>query len=569
MLVKPGQILMGKYRFERIIGRGGIGLVAKAHHLHLNETVAIKFLLPKAAKDEEVVKRFIREGQAAVKLKSEHVCRVLDVGMMDNGSPYMVMEYMAGTDLRRLLKSHNKIHPNAAVDFILQACAALGEAHSLGVVHRDVKPANLFITSRTDGSDVLKVLDFGISKVQDAAQEDITHAHTLLGTPAYMSPEQMRTPKDVDGRTDIWSLGVVLYELLSGGRPFRGEAFSELCLQVVSDPVPQIPNADELPPGLNDIVMTCLVKDLEGRYQNVAELSAALAPFAADRDQAVSLVQRTSRSLQVPILPPDLITGSHISRNASLDSQQSRISHQSLVSHQSHISRQSQSHISRSSGGSHASHVSELSDADLISYDSHISHHSSPSVSSTGSGSTLGQGLGQVVAPKAPPKRRRVWWLAALVLLFMASVGVVVLFGSPKTGSAENSAAPTPSNQPPSAPADSAATDSSTDETTDNGTATVTDNGTAATTDNGTDEATDETTTASAKSADAGVGGDDSSGTADDGDGHSGEETTVAKNTDDPQGDSTTAKPKKKKKKKRKKPTDDGDDDESFLDSRN
>lgn len=534
MLVKPGQILLGKYRFERVIGRGGIGLVAKAHHLHLDESVAIKFLLPQAAKDKEVVKRFIREGQAAVKLKSEHVCRVLDVGMMDNGSPYMVMEYMAGIDLRRLLKKHTKIHPNAAVDFLLQACAALGEAHSLGVIHRDIKPANLFITTRTDGSDILKVLDFGISKVQDTAQEDITHAHTLLGTPAYMSPEQMRTPKDVDGRTDIWALGIVLYELLSGTRPFRGDAFSELCLQVVSDPVPPMEGV-ELPPGLADVVMHCLQKPLEDRFQNVAALSSALAPYAADPDQAISLVQRTSRSLQVPILPPDLLTGSHISRNAVLtDSQNSRLS-------RSHISQHS--------------HISQLSSNALITHDSQISvQPGQNSAFGTGSGSTLGQGLGQVVTP-VKPKRRRVWWLAALLLLFMAGVGFVVISGSPKTGAAEKSASPvkpaiddpTRRDTPPGDPGDKIPDDGT--DSTENGIA----DGSSAT------------------GGDAGVAEGDS-------DGGLGEtEVTVTVTTpDNPPGDSAgkvdkvTKKNKNKKKKRRKKnETDDGDDDDDFLDSRN
>lgn len=427
---------MGKYRIDRVIGRGGIGLVLKAHHLHLNEPVAIKVLLPRSAADDEVVRRFQREAQAVVKLKSEHVCRVQDIGRLDNGAPYMVMEYMAGYDLRYMLKKHQRLDARISVDFIIQACAALGEAHALGIIHRDIKPGNLFIAQRHDGSPMLKILDFGISKVENTSGEEITHADTVLGTPAYMSPEQMRAPRTVDSRTDIWSLGVVLYELIGGTRPFRGQSFSDLCIKIVSEPVPPIPVS--VSPGLHEAVMRALRKDREARYQNVAEMSAAFAPFSGDQSQAVSLSQRTSRALQVPVLPPDKLTGSHASINTPISqisqiSQISVISESNLISENTPIS-QSGASLDSSSGayappnpdtGSHPSLEQPLLDSSPFS----------------GDGSTLGEGRGQVVVAAEKPRRRRALFIASLLLLVLAGAAFIVLSG-PKTGSTKKSVAP-------------------------------------------------------------------------------------------------------------------------------
>jgi serine/threonine protein kinase len=297
MAVEPGQVLLEKYRIERILGEGGMGTVARAHHVHLDQPVAIKFLLSEFLANDEIVRRFLREARTAVKLESEHVCRVLDVGRLDGGAPYIVLEFLQGRDLGDLLRAEGPLPPGVAVNFVLQACEALAEAHRLGIVHRDLKPDNLFITQRADGSALLKVLDFGISKVQSTIQESITYTHTVLGTPAYMSPEQMRSAKHVDARTDIWATGVVLYQLLSGNLPFRERSYSALCLQVVCEPAPpmQVP----LPPGLEQVVARCLEKDPGLRYQNMAELAAALAPHAANARLAVSAVERISRLLGV------------------------------------------------------------------------------------------------------------------------------------------------------------------------------------------------------------------------------------------------------------------------------
>jgi eukaryotic-like serine/threonine-protein kinase len=303
-MIQIGNVLLGKYRIERTLGEGGMGVVALAHHIQLDQPVAIKFLRPEVVANQQVVKRFLREAQAAVKLKSEHVCKVYDVGTLENGSPYMVMEFMEGMELGDLARERGRLTPGEVVEFVLQACDALAEAHALGIVHRDIKPSNLFVTRRPDGSAMLKVLDFGISKAPASTELDaeLTSTQAVMGTPAYMSPEQMRASKHVDGRTDIWALGVVLYELIEGSRPFPGRAFSELCLQVGMDPTP--PMGAALSPGLEAVVARCLEKEPGRRFGNVAELAAALAPHARDPMRATTVVERAARVLGVAAIPP-------------------------------------------------------------------------------------------------------------------------------------------------------------------------------------------------------------------------------------------------------------------------
>ena len=294
--VEIGSTLLGKYRIEAVLGRGGMGIVARATHLHLDEQVAIKFLRRDAASDPEAAQRFLREAQAAVKLKSEHVARVIDVGTLDGQVPYLVMEYLQGSDLDQMLEQSGTVSPELAVDFIMQACEALSEAHSLGIIHRDIKPSNVFVTWRSDGSVLVKVLDFGISKVQTALTEmSLTQTQSVLGTPAYMSPEQMRSARNVDARTDIWSLGTVLYELVQGHRPFEAQSFSEMCVKVaVDEPMPM---TMPMPPGLSDVIMKCLAKAPGERFANVGELAQALVPYARDPRAAQLLSERIRRTV--------------------------------------------------------------------------------------------------------------------------------------------------------------------------------------------------------------------------------------------------------------------------------
>jgi eukaryotic-like serine/threonine-protein kinase len=288
--VVEGQVLAGKYRVERILGVGGMGVVVSAHHLQLDERVALKFMLREARANGEAVARFAREARAAVKIKSEHVARVSDVGVLDSGAPYMVMEHLEGSDLSGWLKQHGRLPMEQAVEFVLQASEALAEAHSLGIVHRDLKPANLFVIRRPDGALSVKVLDFGISKVTafGGAGPDfgMTKTSALMGSPLYMSPEQMRSAKDADTRSDIWALGVILFELLSGVTPFAAEALPELVLRIVSDaPQPLRIRAPEVPLRLEAVILKCLAKDPEQRFATVGELAVALVEFAPPRSR--------------------------------------------------------------------------------------------------------------------------------------------------------------------------------------------------------------------------------------------------------------------------------------------
>jgi tRNA A-37 threonylcarbamoyl transferase component Bud32 len=298
MQVTEGQILEGKYRVEHVLGTGGMAVVFSALHLQLDERVAIKVLLPEALGSREVVARFAREARAAVKIKSEHVVRVSDVGTLESGAPYMVMEMLRGSDLAALARESGPLDAATAVDYTLQACEALAEAHSLGIIHRDLKPANLFLTHRADGSPCVKVLDFGISKLTSTAASGVdlsmTRTHATMGSPLYMSPEQMEDTRSVDARTDIWAMGTILYELLTGRVPFDADTVPRLCgLILRAEPPRPREYRPDLSEGLERTILKCLEKDRSQRFQNVAELAAALAPYGpALAGQSVHRISR-------------------------------------------------------------------------------------------------------------------------------------------------------------------------------------------------------------------------------------------------------------------------------------
>jgi eukaryotic-like serine/threonine-protein kinase len=299
-LARPGHVLLGKYRIERVLGAGGMGAVVLATHLQLDERVAIKFLLSSVARQPDMVERFLREGRTAIKIRSEHCVRVLDVGTLDGGQPYMVMEYMEGRDLEATIRASGPLPVEDAVDFVLQAGEALAEAHALGTVHRDIKPANLFVTRRADGTASVKVLDFGISKAAGpAGNMGMTSTQAVMGSPLYMSPEQMRSSKDVDARSDIWALGTVLYEALAGAPPFDGETVTALIIKITQDQPPPVRlRRPDIPPPLEVAIGTALEKDRARRFQTMADFAAALAPFGSA--SAASSADRIARVLGAP-----------------------------------------------------------------------------------------------------------------------------------------------------------------------------------------------------------------------------------------------------------------------------
>ncbi len=308
-------VLADKYRIERELGRGGMGIVLSAIHLQLEERVAIKFLLPDLAHDPALVARFLREGRAAIKIRSEHVVRVRDVATLPGGTPYMVMEYLKGKNFEELLEEQGRLPAELAVDHLLQATEALAEAHALGMVHRDLKPANLFLAHRADGSPCVKVLDFGITKVTDATDTvnfDATKTSIIMGSPRYMSPEQMRSTRSIDARADIWALGVILHELITGAAPFDGTTMPDLLAAILQDPPPPLrQRRPDVPQELEAIVAKCLEKDPAARFANVADLTQALAPFGSASARVSA--DRVSRVIR-PRSPADTSTPAPIVR---------------------------------------------------------------------------------------------------------------------------------------------------------------------------------------------------------------------------------------------------------------
>ena len=308
-----GDVLAGKYRVDKILGIGGMGMVVRAVNLDLDQRVALKFMLPQALESAEASARFVREARAAGRLTGEHICRVSDIGRFETGAPYIVMEYLEGYDLMTLLKRRGPLPIAEAIDYILEACEGMAEAHATGIVHRDLKPDNLFLANRADGTKIIKVLDFGISKA--AVTGLATKTGDVLGSPAYMAPEQMQSTKDVDARADIWSLGVVLHQLISGKLAFHGDTLPQLCMAVLHDDPKNLTELRaDVPPALADIVLRCLEKDREKRFSDVGELANALAPFGgATATGALTRVKsllrgRTSLSSLAPS-PDELAAG--------------------------------------------------------------------------------------------------------------------------------------------------------------------------------------------------------------------------------------------------------------------
>jgi hypothetical protein len=280
--VPAGELVDGRYLVERVLGVGGMGIVAACADRTSGDRVAIKFMLPEALPQREALQRFVREARALNAIKSEHVARMRDVGNLPDGTPYIVMEYLEGVDLAERLRRGPRLSLQAKLDIVLQACAGIVAAHGCGVLHRDLKPGNLFLTRQPDGAEQVKLLDFGISKIAGRSPVGpagaLTSAQTQMGSPHYMAPEQMLHPERVDERVDIWALGVILYELIDGGKPFSGYTFAEICVRVVSSPHIPLATADRDDPlgRLAAVVDRCLAKEPVDRYATALELQRAL-----------------------------------------------------------------------------------------------------------------------------------------------------------------------------------------------------------------------------------------------------------------------------------------------------
>jgi serine/threonine-protein kinase len=293
-----GSVIEGKYRVERILGQGAMGVVLAATHLELDQRVAIKVLQSSQTERDDGARRFLREARACVKIQSEHVVRVLDVGRLRVGSPYIVMEYLEGRDLAGVLVQRGPLPVLVAVDYILQACDGVAAAHAQGIVHRDLKPSNLFLTSLPDGGEIVKVIDFGISKARlEPDSRDVVRTQGMLGSPIYMSPEQMTASQEIDTRCDIWAFGVILYELLTGRPPFSADNIPQVCALVLhgTAAAARLVRPD-VPLMLEEIIHRCLQKDPGRRFAHVGELATYLADFASP-----SLARLAARASRVPL----------------------------------------------------------------------------------------------------------------------------------------------------------------------------------------------------------------------------------------------------------------------------
>ncbi|MEP7048839.1 MAG: serine/threonine-protein kinase [Pseudomonadota bacterium] len=323
-----GEVISAKYRLDFILGTGGMGKVFGATHLGLGQRVAIKVLTVESddTRREEAQERFLREGRAMATLVSDHVVRIYDVGTLDNGAPFMVMEQLQGNDLAHLLQRNGPFAIDLAAECVRQAAAGIAAAHAQGIVHRDLKPSNLFLAQRSDGSPLIKVLDFGISKNMqvelESAAGSLTATRSVLGTPFYMSPEQVRDAKKVDFRTDVWSLGLILHELLSGSPAFEGTTLPGVCAAIVADPPAALRlKRPEVPVELENIVLKCLEKEPTRRFQTAAALMHELAQWTGRVEGGAPppFSDRTIRSSPMTMKHPELSAPAEVLGGASSD----------------------------------------------------------------------------------------------------------------------------------------------------------------------------------------------------------------------------------------------------------
>jgi serine/threonine-protein kinase len=311
-----GEVIDGKYQIERMLGEGGMGAVAKATHILRRAPVALKFMSPNVMTFPGAVDRFLNEGVAASQIDTDHVVKVTDVGKLPNGAPYLVMEYMQGQDLSELLQKEGQpgLDIQRSVHFTLQILRGLQVAHDAGIIHRDMKPSNCFVVEKEGEHDFVKLLDFGISKVGGSGKSaSLTQTNSALGTPLYMSPEQAKSPRDVDLRSDLYSVGVILYELLTGRTPFNSESgeFTEILFKLFTqDPPPIRQYRADIPPELAAAVHKALVRDPKERYATAQEFGLALEPWSDGRSARVLNRLRTHVGGKSQSMPPTTTEGS-------------------------------------------------------------------------------------------------------------------------------------------------------------------------------------------------------------------------------------------------------------------
>ena len=326
----PGEVLDGKYKVEKVLGEGGMGCVVRAYHTLLRAPVALKFMNPQFITFPGAVERFLNEGTASQAIQTDHVVQVQEVGKLANGTPYLVMPCLEGHDLAELLAREGSpgLAIERAVHFVIQILRGLQAAHAIGIIHRDMKPSNCFVVNKDGEDDFVRILDFGISKVQQPGSASLTQTNSALGTPLYMSPEQARSPRDVDGRSDIYSVGVILYELLSGHTPFFSESgeFTEILFKLfTADPPPVQSTRPDIPDALAAVVHKALAREPKDRYATALEVALALEPFAGEHSKPLLARMKafkppTKKSMAPPeMLPPSMEAFSQLDQRPQTD----------------------------------------------------------------------------------------------------------------------------------------------------------------------------------------------------------------------------------------------------------
>lgn len=312
-----GDVLADKYRLVTELGRGGMGAVWRAEHLVLRSPVAVKLVLSRVADSEPLRARFLREAQAAAALRSPHVVQILDYGVHED-TPFMVMELLEGESLRERLRKRSTLSPGELVQLVVHVARALQKAGEAGIVHRDLKPDNVFLVRNAD-EEIAKVLDFGIAKAPAEAGTGVsaeTHTGTVLGTPHYMSPEQARGTRAVDPRSDLWALGVIAFECLTGRRPFESPVLGDLLVKICTDPVPLPSSLAAVPPGFDGWIARALEREPERRFQSAAEMADALRALAGTGP--VSLAPSAPTASIVPLSSPHPMAAMPASTQAPL-----------------------------------------------------------------------------------------------------------------------------------------------------------------------------------------------------------------------------------------------------------